>query len=383
MTSPLDGLLALDLSRLLPGPYCSTLLADLGCEVIKVEEPEGGDHARALIPIIFEAFNRNKKSISLNLKHPKGKEAFIRLVEQSDILIEGFRPGAMDRLGLGYETLRKFNEKLIYCAISGYGQDNPYSNLSGHDLNYMAVSGMLSLSGSMDGPPFTGIGLPIADLTSGMFAAIGILAALQMRHKTGKGQFIDVSMTDCLLSLVGAYFPEHQHIKVTKRKKMFRPGYAVFRTKDDKFIVIGAIENVFWNKLVDTLELGDQFSGPKYDSFDNRMEHVEEINHVIQSIIINQTAQKWLKLFNSQDVPCSKVNFLDDLEEDPYIVNRGLIVGLDTPSFGNLKVVKFPLKFSQTTTEIRNSAPRLGEHNEGIFQRIGLNADEISDLKGI
>ena len=164
---------------------------------------------------------------------------------------------------------------------------------------------------------------------------------------------------------------------------MFRPGYAVFRTKDDKFIVIGAIENVFWNKLVDTLALGDQFSGPKYDSFDNRMEHVEEINHTIQSIIINQTAQKWLKLFNSQDVPCSKVNFLDDLEEDPYIVNRGLIVGLDTPSFGNLKVVKFPLKFSQTTTEIRNSAPRLGEHNEEILQRIGLNADEISDLKGI
>jgi crotonobetainyl-CoA:carnitine CoA-transferase CaiB-like acyl-CoA transferase len=357
------------------------LLADMGCEVVKIEQPGTGDYARTLIPIIFEAFNRNKKSISLNLKHPEGRDLFIKLVAQSDIVIESFRPGVMARLGIGYKELQKVNNQLIYCVISGYGQDGAYAKRSGHDINYLGVSGLLSLSGSTDGPPFPGVAMPIADLSAGMFAVIGILAVLHMRHKTGEGQFIDVSMTDGLLSWVGTYLPEHGHIEVSKRTKMRRPGNGVYRTKDGKFITVGAVEDIFWKKLLATVQLSDQFSGQEYDTFIKRMEHAESLNSAIQDKILTRTAHEWLEIFNNQDIPCGPVNFLEDLESDPYIVSRGLIVEVNTASFGPLKEVRFPLKFSQTTTEIKNPAPALGEHNQEILQRIGLSSDVISDLK--
>jgi len=381
MAASLDGLVVLDLTRLLPGPYCTMLLADMGCEVIKIEQPGTGDYARTLIPIIFEAFNRNKKSISLNLKHPEGKDLFVKLIAQSDIVIESFRPGVMARLGLGYKELQKVNNRLIYCVISGYGQDGAYAKRSGHDINYLGVSGLLSLSGSADGPPSPGVAMPIADLSAGMFAVIGILAVLHMRHKTGEGQFIDVSMTDGLLSWMGTYLPEHGHIEVSKRTKMRRPGNGVYRTKDDKFITVGAVEDIFWNKLLATLQLSDQFSGQEYDSSTKRIEHAESLNNAIQEKILTRTAHEWLEIFNNQDIPCGPVNFLDDLESDPYVVSRELIVEVNTPSWGPLKEVRFPLKFSKATTEIKNPAPALGEHNQEILQRIGLSSGDIRELK--
>lgn len=381
MAGLLNGLIVLDLSRLLPGPYCSMLLADMGCEVIKIEQPGTGDYARTLIPIIFEAFNRNKKSISLNLKHPEGRDLFIKLVAQSDIVIESFRPGVMARLGIGYKELQKVNNQLIYCAISGYGQDGAYAKRSGHDINYLGVSGLLSLSGSPDGPPFPGVAMPIADLSAGMFAVIGILAVLHMRNKTGEGQFIDVSMTDGLLSWVGTYLPEHGHLEVSKRTKMGRPGNGVYQTKDEKFITLGAVEDIFWKKLLAALQLNDLFSGHEFDTFIKRMEQAELLNSAIQEKISTRPAHEWLEIFNNQDIPCGPVNFLDDLESDPYVVSRDLIVKVNTPSLGPLKEVRFPLKFSQATTEIKNPAPALGEHNQEILQRIGLNSNDISDLK--
>jgi len=381
MGTSLEGLNVLDLTRLLPGPYCTMLLADMGCEVIKIEQPGTGDYARTLIPIIFEAFNRNKKSISLNLKHPEGKELFIKLAAQSDIVIESFRPGVMARLGIGYKELQKVNNRLIYCVISGYGQDGAYATRSGHDINFLGVSGLLSLSGSPDGPPAPGVAMPIADLSAGMFAAIGILAALHMRHKTGEGQFIDVSMTDGLLSWVGTYLPEHGHLEVSKRTKMGRPGNGVFRTRDDKFITLGAVEDIFWKKLLVALQLSDRFSGHEFDTFIKRMEHAESLNSAIQEKISTRPAHEWLEIFKDQDIPCGPVNFLDDLESDPYIVSRDLIVEVNTASFGPLKEVRFPLKFSRAVTEIRNPAPALGEHSQEILQRIGLSSDDIDDLK--
>jgi len=381
MAGLLNGLIVLDLSRLLPGPYCSMLLADMGCEVVKIEQPGTGDYARTLIPIIFEAFNRNKKSISLNLKHPEGKDLFVKLAAQSDIVIESFRPGVMERLGIGYKELQKVNSQLIYSVISGYGQDGAYATRSGHDINYLGVSGLLSLSGSPDGPPAPGVAMPIADLSAGMFAAIGILGALHMRHKTGEGQFIDVSMTDGLLSWMGTYLPEHGHLEVSKRTKMGRPGNGVYQTKDEKFITLGAVEDIFWKKLLAALQLSDRFSGHGFDTFIKRMEQAELLNGAIQEKISTRPAHEWLEIFKNQDIPCGPVNFLDDLESDPYIVSRGLIVEVNTPSLGPLKEVRFPLKFSRAETEIKNSAPGLGEHNQEILRRTGLNSNDISDLK--
>jgi crotonobetainyl-CoA:carnitine CoA-transferase CaiB-like acyl-CoA transferase len=381
METSLEGLTVLDLTRLLPGPYCTMLLADMGCEVIKIEQPGTGDYARTLIPIIFESFNRNKKSISLNLKHPEGRDLFVKLVAQSDIVIESFRPGVMARLGIGYEGLQKINNRLIYCVISGYGQDGAYADRSGHDINYLGVSGLLSLSGSPDGPPAPGVAMPIADLSAGMFAAIGILGALHMRHKTGEGQLIDVSMTDGLLSWMGTYLPEHGHLEVSKRTKMGRPGNGVYQTKDGKFITLGAVEDAFWNKLLASLQLSDRFRGQEFDTFLKRVEHAEMLNRAIQEQILTRPAHEWLEIFKDQDIPCGPVNFLDDLEIDPYIVSRGLIVGVNTPSFGLLKEVRFPLKFSRATTEIKNPAPALGEHNQEVLQRVGLGSGDIDDLK--
>jgi len=381
MTRPLDDILVLDLSRLLPGPYCTMLLDDLGAEVIKIEEPRKGDHARSLIPILFEAFNRNKKSLSLNLKSAEGKDLFLHLAARSDVLVESFRPGVMAGLGLAYETLREANRRLIYCAISGYGQEGSLSKMSGHDLNYLGVSGMLSLCGSPDGPPAPGVALPIADLSAGMFATIGILAALQARQRTGEGQLIDVSMTDGLLSWVGTYLPEHDRGMVSKKKKMCRPAYGVFRTGDAQFITIGAIEDHFWKRLLAVLELSDALGGPEYHTFAKRTGHVESINRILQEKIATRPGREWLRLFRERDIPCGPVNFLDDLGKDPWIVSRDLIVKMDTPSFGVLKGVRSPLTFSWTGRRTKQSAPRLGEHNEEILRRLGVRAHEIASLR--
>lgn len=379
---PLNGIVVLDLTRLLPGPYCTMLLADLGAEVIKVEEPGRGDYVREMIPGVFEGINRNKKSMTLNLKHPRGKEIFLEMVKSADIVIESYRPGVMARLGLGYEELKAVNEGVIYCALSGFGQDGPYASWSGHDVNYLGVAGVLSISGTPQGPPAAGTALAIADLSSAMFAAVGVLAALQLRHITGKGQFIDVSMTDGLVSWMARYIAEYMHRGgMSKEELMVRPGYGVFATQDGRFITVGAMEDVFWQRLIKVLELTDRFGGEEYSSFPRRREKADLITTTLQERFLAKPAQEWLRVLTENDVPCGPVNFIEDLFTDPHVTSRGLVTEIEDPHLGSIKQVNFPIKFSEADTGIRTPAPLLGQHTAEVLARLGISAGELEVLR--
>jgi crotonobetainyl-CoA:carnitine CoA-transferase CaiB-like acyl-CoA transferase len=260
MVQPLSGCLVLDLTRLLPGPYCTLLLADFGADVIKVEDPGLGDYARWNEPKVgedsafFSSLNRNKKSVTLNLKTAEGKELFLRLVEQADILVESFRPGVMDRLGLGYATLKTVNPRLIYSAITGYGQDGPYAGYPGHDINYLSYAGMLELQGERNQKPTPPV-VQVADLGGGaLMAAVGILLAMQARQQTGEGQFVDISMTDGVISWLQTILPNYlANNELPKRGEMTLSGekacYAVYETADGRYIAVGALEAKFWQEF--------------------------------------------------------------------------------------------------------------------------------------
>jgi crotonobetainyl-CoA:carnitine CoA-transferase CaiB-like acyl-CoA transferase len=257
------------------------VLADLGAEVIKVERPPSGDPARD-IQGLFDAVNRNKKSITLDLKSQEGKAAFVKLLEKSDVLIEGFRPGVLAKLGYGWENVRAINDRIVYCSISGYGQDGPYRDLPGHDVNYLAVAGALSISGDPEGGPVAWGGVQIADLCSAMYAALAIMAALRHRDLDGKGAYLDVSMTDCVLAWMGPRMGEYfARGCPPKEKLMGRGGYGSYKTRDGKYIAIGCVELHFWQHLCKVLGLPEMANEQKYCHWYKRMELCKEINTVL------------------------------------------------------------------------------------------------------
>ncbi|MEH7484950.1 CaiB/BaiF CoA-transferase family protein, partial [Neobacillus drentensis] len=303
MSLALESLRILDLTRLLPGPFSTMLLADYGAEVIKIEDTGPGDYARAMSPkigedsAIFHSVNRNKKSICLDLKTEQGKEIFLKLVEKADVVVESFRPGVMDRLGVGYEVLKKINPRLIYCAITGYGQTGPYSNMPGHDINYISYAGILEYMGVSGSKPVVP-SVQIADLGSGLMSTIGILMALIERGRSGKGQFIDVSMLDGALSwlqlFLPAYFatgqqPERGNLNLTGRKAY----YTVYETKDGLYLSVGAGEPKFWVEFCKIIEREDLIQKMYVP-----MEEQDYLREEVQSIIIQKSRQEWMDKFD-------------------------------------------------------------------------------------
>lgn len=384
---PLKGLKVVDLTRLLPGAFCTLLLADMGADVIKVEEPTRGDYMRELPPKIdgesalFLAVNRNKKSITLNLKAERGREAFLRLAKTADVVVEGFRPGVAKRLGVDYESVRKVNESVIYCSITGYGQSGPYRGMPGHDINYAALAGALSLTGMRGGPPVI-LGVQVADLSGALFAALSILAALHHREKTGEGQYIDVSMTDCVISLlsmlIGAYFAEG---KPPKRGETLLlgglPCYNVYETGDGGYIAVGAPEERFWRKLCRALNLPREFEEWQYADGDAR----ERIFSALREKFLTKGRDEWVEILCRADVPCAPVYTLDEVFVDPHIKARGLLVEVPHPRVGRVKQVRFPVNFSLTPTSIRSPPPLLGQHTEEILSSLGYTKEEIEEMR--
>ena len=358
---PLNGIRVLDLASLLPGPFCSMILADLGAEVIKVERPPGGDPARNFGGL-FDAVNRNKKSITLDLKKREDREAFARMLENSDVLLEGFRPGVLAGLGFGMADVQAINDKVIYCSISGYGQDGPYYKLPGHDINYLAVAGVLSISGDPEGKPAAWGGVQIADLCSAMYAALAILAALRHRDLCGKGAYLDVSMADCVLAWMGPRIGEYYgRGKPAKRIFMGRGGYGVYKTGDGKYLAIGCVEPHFWQNLCKALELPDMAGEDKYIQWYGRMEFHKEINSVLAERFLEKNREAWLDLLAKADVPCSPVNSINELMHDPHLVSRNLF-----RSIRGMPVVRFPVQFDGIEVREVGPGPKLGEHNEEI-----------------
>jgi len=373
---PLTGIKVVDLTNLLPGPFCTMILSDLGAEVIKIERPPLGDPIRKIMPGVYEAVNRNKKSLSLNLKNEKAKEVLLKLIKQGDVLIEGFRPGVLERLGFGYKEVRNFNEKIIYCSISGYGQGGPYTSLPGHDINYLGLSGVLSISGDPKGPPAPWGGVQVADLCVSMYAVVSIIAALHGREKSGQGDYLDVSMADCLLAWAGPRIGEYYGSgKPSKEKFMGRGAYGAFQTKDGKYLTIGCVEEEFWRNLCNLLGREDLIQKEEYSNWHSRNAHADEINSILQKFFLEKNKDEWLTLLKKADVPCGPVNFFEDLNNDPHISSKELIYYYD-----NKPLIAFPVKFEKTKPRKVRVIPKAGEHNTEILTSLGYSREEMAEL---
>jgi crotonobetainyl-CoA:carnitine CoA-transferase CaiB-like acyl-CoA transferase len=379
MAGPLDGVAVLDLTRLLPGGYCTLLLADLGADVIKVEEPGRGDYIRWTPPMIdgesaaHRALNRGKRSITLNLKSPEGVSILKRLAESADVLIESFRPGVMDRLGVGFEALRSDNPALIYCAITGYGQDGPYRNLVGHDVNYIGYGGVLSLTGPTDGPPVIP-GVQIGDLGAGaMMAAVGILAALHERSSTGMGRFVDVSMLDGVvswLSVNAAAFLATGDIP-KPGGEMLSGGlacYRVYRAGDGRYLTVGALEPRFWRALCSSLgceDLVEAQYGPDQEGMAQRL----------QDVFATRTRDEWVQAFEGIEACVGPVNDVAEALADPQVLARGMVAEVGGARVGPGRPLKLALR------EALRPAPGYGEHNAEVLGSIGLAEDDVAGLR--
>ncbi len=389
MSAPtaLAGITLLDLTRLLPGAFGSQLLADLGAEVIKIEQPGHGDYHRDFPPInvkesgSFLLLNRNKKSLSLNLKSPEGKEIFLRLVEGADAVLEGFRPGVMKRLGLDYPVLKERNPRLVYCAISGYGQDGPYAQLSGHDVNYMGIAGALGLFGREGLGPLVP-GLSIADIGGGSFtAAFGVLAALIARERTGAGQFVDVSMTDGAFAWLALHAADHLFGGTEPKGGEGwliggSPCYNIYRCAGGEYLTLGIIEAHFWERFCDVIERPDlkEDQWPKGDAAKAQYD-------AIARIIEKRTRDDWVTTLQAADIPAGPVNSMAEAFDDEQLKHREMFQETEHPVEGRIPQLGFPVKFSETPGRIETPPPLLGEHNDEILETLGYSAAERDCLR--
>ncbi|MEX2458666.1 MAG: CaiB/BaiF CoA-transferase family protein [Actinomycetota bacterium] len=380
---PLAGVRVLDLSRLLPGGYCTLLLADMGADVVKVEEPGKGDYLRWNAPSVGEysaahrALGRGKRSMTLNLKSPEGADILLQLAERADVLIESFRPGVMERLGVGWTALAELNRRLVYCAITGYGQDGPYRDRAGHDMNYLGYAGLASITGPREGPPVIA-GVQIGDMGGGgMLGAVGILAALFDRERTGRGRFVDASMMDGAFSWLsihlGAFLasgvvpgPSSMHLSGA------HACYRVYRAGDGKYLTVGALEPQFWRALCEALglpELIDQQFGS--------LEHGDEVAARLQAVFETRSRDEWVAALEGLEVCVGPVNDLAEAVEDPQVRARHLVAEIDGQAVGPGPAVKF----DPPADPALKPAPGFGVDTADVLAEIGVIDDELAGLR--
>ncbi len=390
MVKALEGIKVLDLTRALAGPYCTMMLADMGAEVIKVEMPGKGDDSRSYGPpfvkgesAYFMSVNRNKKSLTLNMKSERSTEIIHRLIKQSDVLVENFRPGVMKRLGLGFQRVKEMNSQIIYCSISGFGQDGPYRMLPGYDQVAQGMGGIMSITGEPGGPPIK-VGVAIADISGGMFAAYGILAALYNREKRGRGQMIDVSLLDCQVALLtyqaGAYFASGEIPKPVGSGHPLIVPYQAFKAKDVYFN-IAAGNDKLWKILCKAISLEKAIDDPKFATNDKRVENREEIVKIISDIIITKNGEEWLKILTDAGVPCGPIYTIDKVFTDPQVLHRQMLKELDHPKGGKVKVTGVPIKLSDTPGEVETAPPILGQHTQEILTELGFSDQDIKKMR--
>jgi len=380
---PLSGLRVLDLSRLLPGPFCTLLLADLGADVIKVEDTAGGDYIRWTPPLhgdysaMYHTLNRNKRSVKLNLKSDAGREAFLKLAATADVVVESFRPGVMDRLGVGWTVLHQRNPALILCSITGYGQDGPYRDRAGHDLNYMAIGGALGITGTPDGTVAMP-GVQVGDIGGGaMSAAIAILAALQHRHRSGEGQHCDVSMLDGIVSWLSIHAARYFHDGVapgpgTIHLNGAHPCYSVYRCRDG-WMSVGALEPKFWKELMEALDLPHLVS----EAF-AQGEQARGVHDEIEKVFMARTRAEWAEHLAGRDVCCEPVLDFAEVFANRQVRHRGLEI--EAGQGGPLPQTGFPFQLSATPPRVRTPAPGYGENTRELLAEVGYDDDDYAAL---
>jgi crotonobetainyl-CoA:carnitine CoA-transferase CaiB-like acyl-CoA transferase len=382
MARPLHGVRVLDLTRLLPGPFLSMVLSDLGADVVKVEDPRLGDYLRPMPPQKhgvsgrFLAVNRDKRSLALDLKAPRGRAAFLRLVQSADVVLESFRPGVMERLGVGYPTLRENNRKIILCSISGYGQTGPYRERAGHDLNYIGLAGVLAMTGPQGGAPIMP-GTQIADLAGGgLWGAIGVLGALVGREKSGEGAWLDIAMTEGSLALMAAELGNLDcGAHPTRGCETLNGGlacYGVYATKDGRFLSVGALEPKFWlafNQAIGrTGDFGEVALPPEGQA---------RVRAEVQAILLTKTQAEWAAIFATADACCEPILELDELEAHPQHQARQMFFEAKHERAGMVRQVRTPIGEPRAGS----LGPSLGQHSDQVLGEYGFSAAEIAALR--
>jgi CoA:oxalate CoA-transferase len=395
MKKALEGIRVIDMSHVLAAPTTTMFLADLGAEVIHLEPPHGDD-AREYGPFAgepgknhsgyFISLNRNKKSLVLNLKLDRGREILRELIRVSDVIVENFRPATMGRMGFGWEDVRKLNPRIIYAAISGFGHDSPpeYAARASYDMVAQAYSGLMSITGPVGGPPCR-VGSSVGDIIAGQQAVIGILTALSYREKTGRGQFYDGSMVDGLFAVLESAVARYTitgnipgplggaHPSITP--------FEAFRTKDS-WVIVAAGNDTLWAKLCRILDREDLIDDPRFVSNHLRTEHQPELSGILTAELIKKTTGEWIEIFEKQDIPYSRINNMKDICEDPIIRHRNMLVTLDQPGVGPVRITGSPIRLSETPGEVVSPAPRLGEHSEEVLRTVlGYDPERIAALK--
>jgi crotonobetainyl-CoA:carnitine CoA-transferase CaiB-like acyl-CoA transferase len=386
---PLSGIKLLDLTKLAPGPHCTMILGDLGADIIRVEEPgeptgrraaqAGTGQVKAPRPSYAptNAVARNKRSIGLNLKSETGREIFLRLARDADVVVEEFRPGVAKRLGIDYEALARINPRLIYCAVTGFGQTGPYRDLVGHDLNYIAQGGALGLIGRKDQMPAIPLNLLADYAGGGMHAAIGVLAALVARNQTGRGQYVDIAMLDGVMLLLAqalsTYFGNNRvPERGTQPGDGGAPFYNMYETSDGKIITIASMEPWFYANLCRALDC-EQYIGGQYD----RSKWGDMFEHFARTFK-TRTRDEWWQILTRADICVGRMLTLDELENDPQIRARNMIVEVETPSGETVKQVGISVKLSDTPGSIRSLAPTLGQHTDAILADLGYTPQDVA-----
>ena len=388
--SSLKGIRVLELAQIMAGPTCGLLLSDLGADVIKIEKTPSGDDTRNFLPpdikgesAAFMMMNRNKKGIALNLKDKDGVEIFKRMVKKSDVVLENFRKGTLDKLGIGYDVISKINPKIILCEISGYGRTGPYSDKGGFDLVAQGMSGLMSITGESKEKPPMKVGAPITDITAGLLATSGILAAIIHRNNTGEGQKVDTSLFEA--GIVHTYWQSAIAGATGKSPGPLGSAhpltapYQAFKTKD-KWITIGASNQNTWLKLIKAINREDLQENEKFSSNLKRKQNLNELVEILTNELSKKSSSEWLKIFDENGFPCGPINSITEMFKDPQTIVREMIIEVENNKAGKSKAIGMPIKFSKSKTEKSKGAPNLGEHTKEVMMSFDYSEEEIKDF---
>ncbi len=392
MPPPLEGIRVLDLSRILTGPFCTMILGDLGAEVIKVEMPGRGDDTRSWGPpfldgeaAYFLSVNRNKKSITVNLKAEKGREIVYKLAEKSDVLIENFSPGVTERLRIDYKTISRINPKIVYCSITGFGQTGPYRSRVAYDIILQGMGGFMGITGEPDRPPVR-IGVAITDLIAGMYAAIAILSALRARDQTGRGQYIDIALLDSTVSfmtyMAANYFATGE---VPPRMGSAHPNivpYQCFKAGDGKYFTLAVANDRIWQSFCKAVGLEHLAEDTRFKTNPDRVRNRSQLIPMLEKLFLEKPRDEWLKILEENRVPAGPVYTMDEVFSDPQVLHREMLIEMSHPKIGKIKQIGTPMKLSETHCEIKLPPPLLGQHTEEVLKDLlGYTQEEIKQLR--